>query len=88
MEETKNIDQHYNFSYKLSDDEMKAGSVRLDPYFVSRAWDIGGRDGSGVIFHILKTCARFGEKNSKSREITAIYKSIKRLAELEGIDLE
>jgi hypothetical protein len=83
------IDAHYNFDYKLTEyDYEVAGYLKIDPYFVAKQWRTGERDPSGVIFHILKTCARFGEKNSKEREITAIYKSIKRLAELEGVKLE
>lgn len=82
------IDAHYNFDFKfkLTDDvEMK---LKVDPYFVAKQWRLGLKDDSGVLFHILKTIARFGDKNSKEREITAMYKSIKRLAELEGVFLE
>lgn len=82
------IDSHYNFDYVLKESDIEAGKIKIDPYFVAKQWRTGERDPSGVIFHILKTCARFGEKNSKEREITAIYKSIKRLAELEGVKLE
>lgn len=82
------IDSHYNFNYSLTQWDHDMGVIKLDPYFVAKQWDLGSKDPSGVIFHILKTCARFGEKNDKGREIKAIYKSIKRLAELEGVTLE
>jgi hypothetical protein len=82
------IDTHYNFMYNLTEADKQAGTIKIDPYFVSQQWNIGSKDPSGVIWHIFKTCARFGEKNDKQREIAAIYKSIKRLAELEGISLE
>ena len=51
-------------------------------------WDLGSKDSSGVLFHILKTISRFGIKNSVEREIRAIYEQIKRLAELLSIKLE
>lgn len=84
----KAIDSHYEFHYTLTQDDIDNGSIKLDPYFVSAQWDIGSKDPSGVIWHIFKTCARFGLKNDRSREIKAIYKSIKRLAELENVNLE
>lgn len=84
----KPIDSHYNFNYSFTQRDYDMGSIKLDPYFVAKQWDLGSKDTSGVIFHIFKTCARFGEKNDKAREIKAIYKSIKRLAELEGVTLE
>jgi hypothetical protein len=82
------IDDHYSFNYTLTDKDREAGTIKVDPYFVSRLWNVGAKDPSGVIWHIFKTCARFGDKNDKEREITAIYKSIKRLAELEGVKLD
>lgn len=82
------IDSHYNFNYTLTENDIKNGSIKLDPYFVANQWKIGEKDNSGVVFHIFKTCARFSVKNSKEREIIAIYKSIKRLAELEGISFD
>ena len=36
---------------------------------------------------MVKTIARFGEKNSREREIKALYAQIKRLADIEGVDL-
>jgi hypothetical protein len=82
------IDSHYNFEYILKESDHEAGVIKIDPYFVAKQWRLGDKDSSGVIFHIMKSCARFGEKNSKEREILAIYKSIKRLAELEGVYLD
>lgn len=87
-EQPKKIDTHYNFNYALPRDMKQGETIKVDPYFVSHMWNLGGKDPSGVIWHIFKTCARFGEKNDKAREITAIYKSIKRLAELEGVTLD
>jgi hypothetical protein len=88
VEEKLVIDAHYSFNYTLTEKDRDAGAIKVDPYFVSRLWNIGAKDTSGVIWHIFKTCARFGDKNDKEREIVAIYKSIKRLAELEGVKLD
>lgn len=82
------IDSHYNFFYELTPFEAQFLQLKIDPYFVSKQWRVGERDPSGALFHILKTIARFGDKNPKEREIKAIYLQIKRLAELEGIELE
>lgn len=85
----KPIDAHYtSFVYTLTEEDKQAGIVKVDPYFVSNQWQLGAKDVSGCIWHIFKTCARFGDKNSKEREILAIYKTVKRLAELEGVSLE
>jgi ribosomal protein S21 len=69
---------HYNFDYN---------GLKVDPYFVSNVWKLGSKDDSGVLFHILKTIARFGEKNPIEREIKAMNASIKRLAELYNVQL-
>lgn len=82
------IDTHYDFFYELTMEETNLRQLKIDPYFVAKQWRLGERDPSGVLFHILKTIARFGDKNSKEREIKAIYLQIKRLAELEGVELE
>ncbi len=87
-EEQRTIDSHYGFFYKLTEDDIEKGSIKIDPYFVASQWNFAKNDPSGVIFHIFKTCARFGEKNSVEREIKAVYKSIKRLAELQGVNLD
>jgi len=88
VEETISIDSHYDFFYELTPFEAEFLQLKIDPYFVSKQWRVGERDPSGALFHILKTIARFGDKNPKEREIKAIYLQIKRLAELEGIELE
>ena len=49
---------------------------------------IGGKDDSGALWHCFKTIARFGEKNSREREIKALYAQIKCLAEIEGVNLD
>ena len=81
-------DKHYSFEYTISLQDVDRGSIRVDPYFVSKQWQLGKKDDTGTIFHILKTIARFGEKNSKEREIKALYAQVKRLAELEGVNLD
>jgi hypothetical protein len=82
------IDAHYDFDYVLSDLDRERGTLKVDPYFVARQWRTGSKDDSGVLFHMLKTIARFGDKNSREREIVALYKSLMRLAALEGVRLE
>ena len=81
-------DKHYSFDYFVTVRDSEVGSIRVDPYFVSKQWQLGKKDDTGTIFHILKTIARFGDKNSKEREIKALYAQVKRLAELEGVDLD
>jgi hypothetical protein len=86
--EVVSIDAHYDFFYDLKPHELQNQQIKTDPYFISKQWRVGERDPSGALFHILKTIARFGDKNPKEREIKAIYLQIKRLAELEGVELE
>jgi len=81
-------DKHYDNKYQLSEEDIKNGFINLDVYFVSKQWRIGSRDESGALWHCLKTIARFGDKNSKEREIKALYAQIKCLAKLEGVDLD
>jgi hypothetical protein len=73
---------HYDFRYKLTKADIEKGEIKLDPYFISKQWDLGSKDPSGVIFHCLKTIARWGTKNSVEREIQAMEAQIKRLKEL------
>lgn len=80
-------DSHYSFQYTLTVRDEQDGMIRVDPYFVSKQWKLGKKDDTGAIFHILKTIARFGDKNSKEREIKALYAQVVRLAELEGVAL-
>lgn len=82
------IDQHYNFFYYLTPEDLDKEYIKIDPYFVASQWNFNKNDPSGAIFHLFKTCARYGMKNTKAREIEAMYKTIKRLAELEGIQLD
>lgn len=82
------IDSHYDYFYELSQFEAEFLQVKIDPYFVANQWKIGEKDNTGCIFHILKTIARFGVKNTKEREIKALHATVKRLAELEGVELE
>ena len=84
---TEWTDKHYDFSYQLTEKDIESGFVKVDPYFVAKQWEIGSKDDSGALWHCFKTIARFGEKNSKEREIRALYAQIKRLADLEGIEL-
>ena len=71
---------HYNFTHKLTKEELASGEIRVDPYFVASVWKFP--DATGCLFHILKTIARFGKKNETSREIDSIAKTIKRLEQL------
>lgn len=86
--EEPSLDKHYDFFYDLTPFEGQYLQIKLDPYKVSSVWKLGEKDNTGCIFHILKTIARFGQKNDKEREIRAIHATIKRLAEIEGINLD
>lgn len=77
------IDNHYNFNYECKN----LDEIRLDPYFINKEWKLNSKDDTGCLFHILKTVARFGDKNDPDREIKAIYKSILRMAELYDVEL-
>lgn len=80
-------DKHYENNYTLTQKDIERGFVKIDPYFVSKIWKIGSKDDSGALWHCFKTIARFGEKNSREREIKALYAQIKCLAEIEGVEL-
>jgi hypothetical protein len=82
------IDAHYSLEYFLQDDEVEKRYIRMDPYRVAKTWRLSQRDSTGGLFHILKTLARNKVGNTMEREIKAIYKTIKRVAEIEGVDLE
>lgn len=75
-------DKHYNFLYKLTEQEKASGEIKVDPYWVALQWGLGAKDSSGILTHQLKTIARFGDKNPIEREITALEAQIKRLKEL------
>lgn len=80
-------DKHYDFSYKLTEADIEAGEIKIDPYFVSHQWKLGEKDNSGALWHCFKGIARFGEKNTVEREIKALHAQIKRLAEIRGVKL-
>lgn len=86
--ENKKIDTHYNFNYTLTEQDKASGQIKIDPYFVGNVWKTGSRDDTGILFHSLKTIARFGDKNDKKREIKALYLQAKRLAEINGVNLD
>lgn len=81
-------DKHYDFKYQLTQKDLENGFIKLDPYFLAKEWKIGSKDDSGALWHCFKTIARFGDKNPVEREVVAIYKQIKRMAEIYNIDLE
>jgi len=81
------IDAHYSLDYLLQDDEVEKRYIRMDPYRVAKTWRLSQRDSTGGLFHILKTLARNKAGNTMEREIKAIYKTIKRVAEIEGVNL-
>lgn len=80
-------DNHYNFFYSLTEDDILDKKIKIDPYFVAKQWKIGSKDDSGALWHCFKTIARFGEKNSVEREIKALHAQIVRLAELHNVKL-
>lgn len=80
--------KHYDKYYQLTPEDISSGKIKIDAYFVSNMWKLGEKDNTGVLFHNLKTIARFGEKNGVEREICALYNQTKRLAELHGVDLK
>lgn len=84
----RELDKHYDFKYKLKEEDIKRGYIKVDPYFVSYIYKFNQIEPTGGLFHIFKTVARFGRKNGIVREVRAIYASIKRVAEIYGIDLE
>ena len=80
-------DSHYNHNYYFTPEEKEQGFVRLDVYKVAKVWKIGSKDDSGALWHTFKIFPRFGEKNTKEREIKAMYAQIKALAEIQGVEL-
>ncbi len=80
-------DAHYDFTYKLTQKDLENGFIKLDPYFVAKEWKIGSKDDSGALFHSFKLFPRWAEKNSFEREVIALYKQTKRMAEIYNIDL-
>jgi len=86
-EQTTWTAKHYDNYYQLTEQDIEAGKIKVDAYFVSNMWKLGEKDNTGVLFHNLKTIARFGDKNDIEREIRALYNQTKRLAELHGVKL-
>lgn len=81
-------DVHYNNYYQLTPEDIEAGQIKIDAYFVNKVWKLNSKDDTGVLFHSLKTIARFGDKNPIEREIKALYNQTKRMAQLHGIELD
>lgn len=82
-------DEHYNFDYKLTPEDIEKGSVRIDAYFVNRMWNINQADDTGAAFHLLKTLTRLSNnKNPLERELTAIVEQAKILAKLHNVELK
>lgn len=81
-------DKHYDFNYTLTEKDIEAGSIKIDPYFVAKQWKTGSKDDSGALFHVLKTVARFGDKNDVEREVKALYAQVLGVARSFGVELE
>lgn len=82
-------DSHYDVNYTLTEEDIKRGFVRMDVYQVNKIWKLNSADDTGAAFHTLKCLGRLAKnKNTKEREIRAMYGQIKRWAELEGITLD
>lgn len=84
---TQWTDKHYDLNYKLTEQDIKNGSIRVDAYFVAKQWKTGSKDDSGALFHLLKTIARFGDKNEVEREIKALYAQVLGVARGFGVEL-
>ena len=78
---------HYNMYYTLTENDIEAGKIKVDAYWVAKQWKTGSRDDSGALWHSLKTIARFGEKNGKAREIKALYNQAIALARIYDVEL-
>lgn len=88
LKSTDWTDKHYDAFYHLTPKDIERGWIKIDPYRVSKQWRLGAKDESGALFHVLKTLARIGEKNSVEREVKALIAQIKCFAEIEGIEVE
>lgn len=84
---TEWTDKHYGFTYIISEEDIKNGYLKVDPYFVNEVWGLNKKELTGVGFHCLKTLARWCAKNTEEREIRAMYGQITRLAEMRGVKL-
>ena len=85
---TKWTDKHYDFTYELTEEDISKGSLKIDPYFVAKQWKTGSKDDSGALFHVLKTVARFGDKNDVEREVKALYAQVLGVARSFGVELQ
>lgn len=83
---TKWTDKHYDFTYELTEEDISKGSLKIDPYFVAKQWKTGSKDDSGALFHVLKTVARFGDKNDVEREVKALYAQVLGVARSFGVE--
>ncbi len=80
-------DKHYNNFYQLTEEDIKAGKIKIDAYFVNRMWKINQWDDTGAGFHILKTLPRIANnKNTLKRELVALKKQVDILCKLHGVD--
>ena len=77
--------KHYDFKYNLTYEDKERGYIKVDPYFISQQWKLGDKDDTSILFHTLKTIARFGVKNTIEREMLAMESQIKRMKELYNI---
>lgn len=66
-------DKHYDHYYTLTPEDIAAGKIKIDPYFVNTIWGINDADKTGAAFHNLKTLSRMAKnKNSLAREWDAM----------------
>ena len=80
-------DKHYNNFYQLTEEDIKAGKIKVDAYFVNRMWRINSWDDTGAGFHILKTLPRIANnKNPLKRELVALKKQVDLLCKMHGVD--
>ena len=82
-------DKHYNNFYQLTEEDIKAGQVKVDAYFVNRMWKINQWDDTGAAFHALKTLPRIANnKNPLKRELIALKKQVDLLCKMHGATKE
>lgn len=86
LKETDWSDKHYDCKYELKDKDIKRGFIKIDPYLVDKVWRTSVLGGM-PLGHILKTLARWGQKNTIERETKAVAAQIFGYAELHDIDL-
>lgn len=80
-------DKHYDNFYQLTENDIKAGKVKIDAYFVNRMWKINQWDDTGAGFHVLKTLPRIANnKNPLKRELVALKRQVDLLCKMHGVD--